>query len=76
MWIALTFLFIAASRLSIISASKLSPVQQKRIQTITKKVEDASVSFYFKNCDRTIWVISAFLANYQIAAKAIQSFHV
>jgi len=35
-----------------------------------------SVSFYFKKCERSIWVNSAFLASYHITAKEIQYFHV
>lgn len=47
-------------------------------EKITDEVEDiyTSGSFYFKKCDRSIWVNSAFLANYQIAAKEIKYFHV
>lgn len=51
---------------------------RKGFEKITDEVEDiyTSVSFYFKKCGRSIWVNSAFLANYQIAAKERKYFHV
>lgn len=42
---------------------------RKGFQKLLMKSRILLFLFYFRSCDRSFWIISAFFANYQIAAK-------
>lgn len=77
-WLSYPLLSGMSSPLSIMSAASNLLCSRRGFEKITKEVEDiyTPVSFNFKRCDRSIWVNSAFLVNYHIAAKGIEYFRV